>query len=38
MDSSNLPTSIGIIIFGVILGLFIFSGLLISAIILGILA
>jgi hypothetical protein len=31
MDNSGLPVSISIIIFGVILGLFIFAGLLISA-------
>lgn len=37
MDNSGLPVSISIIIFGVILGLFIFAGLIIAAIILGVL-
>jgi len=32
MDNSGLPLSISIIIFGVILGLFIFAGFLIAAI------
>jgi hypothetical protein len=35
MDSGNLPTSIAIILSGVIAGLFIFTGLLIAAIIIG---
>jgi hypothetical protein len=38
MDNSGLPTSISIIIFGVILGLFIFAGLIVSAFILGLLS
>ena len=35
MDSGNLPTSIAIILSGVIAGLFIFTGLIIAAIIIG---
>jgi hypothetical protein len=35
MDSGGLPVSIAIIIFGIILGLFIFAGLLVSAIVTG---
>jgi hypothetical protein len=35
MDNTSLPISISIIVFGVVLGLFIFAGLVTSALIIG---